>query len=122
MYRTRRIATVGIAVIIVGVLALALRSLNAMGLFTEITPARCEDAVSIKGVTGPEDMQYDATADALFISATDRRVYPAHPSAQDGIYVWRTKSTAAPVRLKGTPPDFHPLGISLFRATDGSLT
>ena len=122
MHRARRVIAVGLAIIVVGLLAVALRTLNAMGLFTEVSPARCEDKSFLHGVVGPEDMQYDAAADALFISATDRRAYPQHPSSQDGIYVWRAKSPATPFRLKGTPPDFHPLGISVFRAGDATLT
>jgi arylesterase/paraoxonase len=122
MRRTRRLAIVFSAVVLVGVVALVLRGLDAMGVFTDVAPVACGEASPIRGVAGAGAMQYDATSNALFVSATDARVWPAHPSAKDGIYLIRPGDAAAPLRLPGTSAGFHPFGITLFRASDGSLT
>jgi len=122
MRRARRLAIVFSAVLLVGAVALVLRALDAMGVFTDVAPVACKDSSLLHGADGAADMQYDAPGNALFISATDARVRPAHPSRRDGLYLYRPGDTAAPFKLPGTSADFHPLGISLFRATDGSLT
>jgi arylesterase/paraoxonase len=122
MHRARRFVIVLSAVLLVGAVALILRTLDAMGVFTETARVACDDARNIPGVTGPEDMQYDAASNAVFISATDRRAWPARPSTQDGLYIYRPDQSGPPAKLKGTPADFHPHGISLYRSPDGSLT
>jgi arylesterase/paraoxonase len=122
MRRARRIAIGFSAVFLVGVVALALRSLDAMGVFTDLAQVSCKDASAIRGVTGPEDIRYDAPSNSLFISATDWRRKLTSPSPGDGLYVYRPGQTEPPMKLKGPGADFHPLGISLFRAADGSLT
>ena len=122
MRRTRRLAIVLSAVLFVGFVALVLRSLDGMGVFTEVTAMACDAPSVIRGVTGAGDMRYDATSNALFIAAADVRHWPAHPSPNDGIYVYRPGEGLPPSRVKGTSSDFHPTGVSLFRASDGSLT
>jgi arylesterase/paraoxonase len=74
----------------------------------------------IAGVTGAEDMQVDNRLGALFVSATDRR----HPGSKaDGIYVLSLLLPEARfIKLSGTPKDFHPHGISLFRSATGALS
>jgi arylesterase/paraoxonase len=122
MRRAHRLAIVFSAVVLVGAVALVLRGLDAMGVFTDVTPLACGNASLVRGVTGAGDMQFDAPSNALFVSATDARLWPAHPSAKDGIYLLRPGDAAAPFKLPGTSAGFHPSGISLFRAPDGSLT
>lgn len=123
MRRTRRLALVSVAVLLVGATALVVRTLNATGLLTEVPSVRCRAPETIRGVTGPEDMQYDDADNAVFISSTDWRASRAkRPSALDGIYLYRPGRDAAAFRLSGTPADFHPHGISILRAKDGSLT
>lgn len=119
MRRARRFALVAIAVVLVGIVALALRTLDAIGLLTEIRPVACRNPSVIAGIAGPEDMQFDAQSGLVFISGTNRR---AGSARQDGIYVWRPGQKDPPRRLAGTPATFHPLGISLFRDGDGSLS
>src|SRR5580692_1932365 len=122
MRRAQRLAIVFSTILLVGIVALVLRSLDAMGIFTEVTQAACRDPSTIRGVVGPEDMRYDATSNSLFISATDWRRKDTHPSPDDGLYVYRPGHAGPPVKLKGTGADFHPLGISILRAPDGALT
>jgi arylesterase/paraoxonase len=121
MRLARRIATVGAAVVLVGAVGLILRSLDAMGLFTEgPAPVPCTGAQTIGNAADTQDMQYDAASNTVFISTASRR--PGTPSAQDGIYAYAPGQASAPVKLKGTAADFHPRGISLFRDANESLT
>ncbi len=93
------------------------------GVFDEVkaSAARLQDADRRHGV---EDIAIDTKGGLVFLSATDRRaIAQGKPSKADGIY---TASLAHPeagfARLAGAPEIFHPHGISLFRAADGSLT
>ncbi|HEY5047552.1 MAG TPA: hypothetical protein VII49_05990 [Rhizomicrobium sp.] len=122
MRRRSRIAIVFFAVLLVGAVAIALRALDAMGVFTDVAPVACLQPEPIPGIAGVQDLRYDAPSNALFIAATDLRPWPAHPSPADGLYVSRPGALAPAVRLSGTAADFHPFGIALFRGTDGSLT
>ncbi len=121
MRLSRRIATVAAAVVLVGAVGLILRSLDAMGLFTESpAPVSCAGAQTIGTAADTQDMQYDAASNTVFIAAASRR--PGVPPTRDGIYAYAPGQAGAPVKLKGTAADFHPRGISLFRDADGSLT
>lgn len=122
MRRARRLAIVTGAVLFVGAVALVLRTLNAGGLFAEVSSIACKSPMDVRGVAGPEDMLYDAPDNAVFISSTDWRARTTYPSAKDGIYLYRPGKDGAAFRLSGTPADFHPHGISLFRDADGTLT
>jgi arylesterase / paraoxonase len=122
MRRTRRAAIVVSAIVFVGILALVLRTFDAMGVFTDVTPMACNDPSLIPGIAGAGDMAFDAPDNSLFIAATAARLWPAHASPADGLYLYRPGGAAAPFKLKGTTADFHPLGLSLFRGADGSLT
>jgi arylesterase/paraoxonase len=53
----------------------------------------------------------------------DRRARAAgKPSPSDGLYAMTLGGAAHLTRLAGTPADFHPHGISLYRAPNGALT
>lgn len=78
--------------------------------FDPISPAACRVLAS---VPGPEDFEIDTAHKVMLISATDR--HAAKPAASDGIYFVKLDAPGAPVRLAGTPPDFHPHGISLYQ-------
>ena len=117
----KRIALTTSVVAVVGVMALVGRALVMGGMFTDVTPGFGGTCRAVGGVVGAEDLQIDRKDGLVFISASDRRANP--PSKLDGIYTLKLGDpTAKPVRLAGTPKDFHPHGISLFRAADGSLT
>jgi len=123
MRRRWRIAAVAGGVAAVCVLALVLRTLNAAGVFYDVTPGFAGTCRSIGGVIGGEDIAIDRAAGLAFISATDRRAPKTKPSAQDGLYLFQLAHPERGVtRLSGSPKDFHPHGISLYRAADGSLT
>jgi len=119
-----RIAATAGAVLTVAILAGAARLTESHGVFTKVVPGFAGSCRPIKSATGPEDIAIDAKDKVAFVSATDR---PARsnrkPSAGDGLYSYAyAEPGALPVKLSGTPHDFHPHGISLFRAPDGGLT
>jgi arylesterase/paraoxonase len=94
------------------------------GVFTSVKVGFAGSCRAVPSATGPEDIAIDAKSKIAFVSATDR---PARgkgkPSPKDGLYSYTyTEPGAGLVKLSGTPQDFHPHGISLYRAPDGSLT
>jgi len=118
-----RIAAVAGGVIAVGVLALVFRTLDTAGVFTDVTPGFAGTCEMIGGVIGAEDIVIDDKSGLAFISATDRRAPKTLPSPQDGLYVLELAHPEKGVtKLSGTPKDFHPHGISLYRGADGTLT
>jgi len=119
----KRIAIIVAAVLVVGIGGLAARTMLMAGVFDAVNPVP-RPCTTLTDVTGAEDIAIDSKDGLVFVSATDRRaIAQGKPSKADGIY---TTSLAHPGRgfqkLEGSPQDFHPHGISLFRAADGSLT
>ena len=123
MTRTKRIAITTSVVLVAGIGLLAARTMMMAGVFDEVKPV-ARTCKTLTDVTGVEDIAIDAKDGLVFLSATDRRaIAQGRPSKADGIY---TAALAHPeagfARLAGAPEIFHPHGISLFRASDGSLT
>lgn len=98
---------------------LLVRGLIAAGVFASAGQAhfagRC---VAVSGIVGAEDIAIDRPDHIAFLSAADRR----RPSGRDGLYAMNLDGPAHLVRLSGTPADFHPGGISLYRTPDGEVT
>ena len=118
----RAAITAGV-IVTVGAIALALRTLTAFGVFSDMTPSFNGTCAPVAGIIGPEDLQIDARDRLVFVSATNRRVFPEHPDRQDGLYTMSLDHPEAGLtKLAGTPRDFHPHGISLYRGGDGKLT
>jgi arylesterase/paraoxonase len=119
-----RIGATAAAVIVVAVLTGTFRLLESHGAFTEVKPGFAGTCRSVNGVVGPEDIAIDAQDKIAFVSATNRPARSAgKPSPGDGLYAYNYLQPGAKlVKLVGTPSDFHPHGISLYRAPDGSLT
>jgi arylesterase / paraoxonase len=119
----RVLATV-CGILVVGIVFVVVRTLNAGGVFADVTSHFDGTCKAIAGVIGAEDMQVDRKARLLFISATDRRALMAgKPDPQDGLYMLALGNPgAAPVKLSGTPKDFHPHGLSLYRDARGRET
>ena len=119
-----RIAATAGAVLLVTVLAGAYRMAESHGVFTSVKPGFAGTCRTVRGVIGAEDIAIDRKDKIAFVSATDYRARGmGKPSAQDGLYAYAyLEPGAKPVKLSGTPADFHPHGISLYRAPDGSLT
>lgn len=110
------------SVVLVGLLALGVRTLTAYGVFTDVTPGFAGTCKPVPTANGPEDIAVDEQSGLGFISALDRRAkkLTGHPSKTDGLYVFKlADATPHPVKLAGTPSDFHPHGISLVRTPQG---
>lgn len=122
----QRIATTAGAMAAVLLLAVVLRTLISHGLFTSVRPtlppgAKCTGVAS---AAGPEDIVIDSADKIAIISATDRRAFKdGKPATGDGLYAYAyTQPGAKPVKIAGTPANFHPHGISLYRAPNGAMT
>src|ERR1700759_3125757 len=85
------------SVVLVGLLALGVRTLTAYGVFTDVTPGFAGTCKPIPTASGPEDIAIDETSGFAFVSAMDRRAkrLTGHPSKDDGLYVFKL-SDAAP--------------------------
>jgi hypothetical protein len=64
----------------------------------------------------------DAAHDALFVAAVNRQAAQPYSDKQDGIYLLKLDDPAAPPVKLAVATDFHPYGITLFRADDGAET
>ncbi len=108
------------AVIAMVAAVFAVRYARVQGLFTPVTalsPGACRSIAD--GLQGPGDFAIDTPHNAILISATNRQA--GAQDRRDGIYFLKLNDPAAPpVKLAGTPANFHPGGISLFRGPDGS--
>lgn len=108
------------AVIAVAAAVFALRYVMMQGFLTPVatlSPGACRTIAD--GLEGAGDFAIDALHNAILVSATSRRA--GTQGSQDGIYLLKLNDPAAPPqKLAGTPANFHPGGISLFRGPDGS--
>jgi hypothetical protein len=111
-----------VAVLTVVAAFFALRFVWIQGWFTSVAPVAppvCRAVAA--GIKGPADLAADASHNALFIAAVNRA--QPYSGSQDGIYLLKLNDpAAAPVKLEGTPKDFHPYAISLYRGEDGAIT
>lgn len=101
-----------------------IRWVTAAGVFTSVPKIAPNICQPIARLQGPEDFEIDAAHDAIIVSSTNRRAPKDAPDARDGLYVLKLSDpAAAPVKLTdGAPKDFHPHGISLYRAPNGDET
>lgn len=112
-----------LAVIVVLTIVFSVRWLNMAGAFTLLNPVSPGLCRAIPGLRGPEDFEVDAAHDAIIVSSTNRRAPKDAPDPGDGLYVLKLSAPDAPaVKLQGAPKDFHPHGISLYRAPNGDET
>ena len=119
-----RMGATAAAVVVVALLTGTFRLLESHGAFTEVKPGFAGTCRPVNGVVGPEDVAIDAQDKIAFVSATNRPARASgKPSPGDGLYAYNyLQAEAKLVKLAGTPSDFHPHGISLYRAPDGGLT
>ena len=119
-----RIAATAGVVVVVAVLAGTARMLESHGVFISVTPGFGGSCRAVPSATGPEDIAIDKEDKIAFVSASDRLARnKGKPSPKDGLYSYAYEMPGAGlVRLSGAPADFHPHGMSLYRAPDGSLT
>jgi len=112
-----------LAVIVALAIFLSVRWLNMAGGFTLLNPVSPGLCRAIPGLEGPEDFEVDAAHDAIIVSSTNRRAPKDAPDPRDGLYALKLSAPDAPaVKLQGAPKDFHPHGVSLYRAPNGDET
>jgi arylesterase/paraoxonase len=110
-------------VLLVLVAFFVLRWLTAAGVFSSVAAVSPSVCKAIPGLQGPEDFEVDAAHDAIIVSSTNRRAPKGSPDSRDGLYFLKlSRPDAPPVKLDGVPEDFHPHGISLYRAPNGDET
>lgn len=103
--------------IVVGVIILTtlFRSLTAIGLFTfgsEVSPGACRPIP----LAGAGALAYESKSRTLFIATQ-----PRDPAASGGLYALPAGQTR-PIRLAGTPRDFHPIALSIGYELGGEPT
>jgi hypothetical protein len=112
----KRAASILGVVLLVGTLAVVLRTLSAGGSFAEVRPGytgHCVLAASL----AVRDIAVDARSKLAFLA-----VAAPQPAADDGIYLVNpAHPEAPPQRLGGVPPGFHPTALALWRDGNGPL-
>jgi arylesterase / paraoxonase len=121
------LAVIGLAAITVGIQVFYFLERN--GQFTQLVevkpPGGCHVALSPPGI---EDLALDRARGLGFLSSDDRRAAAAGQPRDGAIFaaILDDLDAGAFVRLtgadKGTPTPFHPHGISLWTAPDGTRT
>jgi len=111
----RRSLRTGRGVAIMTVVALVVfvgRALWANGIFASVPTGFAGSCKTEASVPGIEDME--AAGGKVFVAVASAR----GPDGRDGIYVNKDGKLS---KLAGTPKDFHPRGISIYRGPGGSL-
>jgi arylesterase / paraoxonase len=115
----RMLLTAG-TIVVAAVIGVAVRTLDIYGAFTSVPSKPLAQCIAITGIQGPEDIAIDYPSKLAFVSAMDRRAAAAHKwSSADGLYLLPLSGAAHLTKLAGTPADFHPHGISLYRDAGG---
>lgn len=124
MSRTWRIVSIVGGLVVVALIGLVLRTLNAAGSFEDVKVVAAGTCKTLSDLAGSEDLQFDRQTKTLFVSSRDYRWRSTGAvPARDGLYAMSLDHPELGLhKLDGTPADFHPHGISLYRAPDGVLT
>lgn len=113
------------SIVLVAAVALGFRTLNAWGVFSDVTPGFAGTCTAVPTASGPEDIVVDEQSGLVVISALDRRAKArtGKLAKTDGLYAFSLNDPTPHLRkLGGTPSDFHPHGLSLYRAPNGERT
>lgn len=109
--RPRRPGRALVILLVVAVLSAGGRALWANGVFSSVTPGFSGQC---KRVANLPVQDIEIAGGIAFLSVADA----SRPKAEDGIYALPLGGAKAK-RLAGTPKDFHPRGIGLWRTYDG---
>ena len=110
-------------VLVIGLGVLTVRFLNAVGAFATVVPTHPGACIALAKVPGAEDLQIDRANRLMFVSVRDWREIPAKPNPANGLYVMNLdQKQLGLTRLTPPSPDFHPHGLSLYIAPDGTRT
>lgn len=111
--RPRRVGRALAILAIVALISATVRGIWSNGVFSTVNTGfsgSCKVAGNLPGVQDAE-----IANGMVFLSVASAR----GPNAADGIYALALTGGASPHRLSGTPADFHPRGIGLYRTPDG---
>ncbi|MFP2909946.1 strictosidine synthase family protein [Pyxidicoccus sp. 3LFB2] len=99
------------------------KTLSDAGQFKQLAPHFAGRCSPVSGMPGAEDITFHPTLGYAYISSDDRRATQAGRPVQGGIYRYDPASSAPPTLLTGAfQQPFHPHGLSLFVAPDGTQT
>jgi arylesterase/paraoxonase len=113
----------GLGVLLAVVAGFVLKTLSDAGQFKRLAPHFAGRCTPVPGMPGAEDITFHPTLGYAYVSSDDRRATQAGRPVPGGIYRYDPASSAPPVLLTGSfSRDFHPHGISLFVAPDGTQT
>jgi arylesterase/paraoxonase len=111
--RPRRLGRALAMLAIVALVSASVRGIWSNGVFSTAKTGffgSCKVAGNLPGVQDAE-----IANGMVFLSVASAR----GPAAADGIYALPLAGGGGPRRLSGTPADFHPRGIGLYRTPDG---
>lgn len=99
----------------------AYRIVSRSGMLRALEPHHAGACRTLSGVVGAEDVTIHPDTMVAYLSADDRRATAAGRPVRGELYSLDLRSDSAlPVPLTGgSPADFHPHGISLWRGEDG---
>ena len=114
--------TLGAVVVLVS--TVVVRTMSSAGQFTTIKPIGTQNCRAVAAIVGSEDIVIDRTAGVAYISSTDRRAIATGRGAgvRGEIFALNLEDPeASPKPLSaGSPREFRPHGLSLFRNEAGS--
>jgi DNA-binding beta-propeller fold protein YncE len=114
----RLMRAVVLAWVVVGAILLMtlFKVVKAVGLFSFAGSAK-PGVCRAMALHAPGDLAFDPKGGLLFIAAAREGA----PAASDGLYALKPGSNA-PMKLAGTPPDFHPGALGIGYNADGSAS
>lgn len=119
MILKRILVVLAVILILIGIMAV--RTLHLAGAFKTIKPHTGCERLVIGGMPGPEDITIHPKTGLAYISSDDRRARAAGRDVKGRVFVFDPKAEVPELRqlTLTEPQDFHPHGISLFIHADG---
>lgn len=112
---------IGALVVFILIGGFVLQAMVSAGAFKTLEPHFEGECKVVEGLAGAEDITIDPTSGIAYVSAMDRRKLRADGSHEGGIYLYFPGSFEAPAKMVSTyDGDFHPHGISLWKAPENS--
>ncbi len=108
-----------VAILLMG--GFVIQTMNSAGVFKTIEPHFGGQCRVVEGVVGAEDITVDPDTGIAYVSAMDRRKLAVEGTHDGGIYLYLPGTFEVPAKMLSTyQGDFHPHGISLWKAPENS--